>query len=218
MRSLPKTALLALATLAAPLAATAKQPTPSTVDADFAKLSVDGQHAFVDIFNAQQALASNQPAQATPLLQDAQKHLKAAAQDHRVFVKAESDLPAAPNQPTPTHPTGTTPTTWIPMDGQYFVTESLTPEKQSALNTANQHLHQGNSKQAAQDLQVSGIDVDFILGVAPLQQTNADVYRASVFLNGHDSKDANEALTDALNSVRFIADDMTATPAPKKSQ
>lgn len=216
--SAARTLALGVALIAAPVALTsaamAKSPTPSTVNQDFAHLSIDGQKAFADIAAAQQALGSNQPDQATTLIKDAQTRLAKAANDHRLFVKAEHDLPVAPGQPQPTRSAGPNPTTWIPVDGQYIVTETLTPEKQQALTTANQHLHQGNPKQAAQDLQVSGIDVDFILGVAPLQQATADVYRASVFLQGNDAKDANEALTDAIGTVRFVSDNIVATAQP----
>lgn len=197
-------------TLAAP------KSNPATVDRDFDKLSKDGQRAFADIYQAQQDLSANQITQALPLIQDAQIRLEKAAKDDHAFMKAEGELPPAPGAPpkSVTHVPSTTPTSWIPVLGVYVVTDALAPEKQAALNSANKHLQQGQKQLAAQDLQLVGVDVDFIIGLAPMLQSTADVYRASVFLDGGDAKDANEALQDALDAVVFISQDTMATVAP----
>lgn len=187
-----------------------------TIDHDFTRLSVDGQKAFADIYQAQKFLSANQTTQALPLLQDAQVRLQKAAKDNRKFMKAESELTPASSAPpkSTTHVVSNTPESWVPVVGLYVVTDEMAPEKKAALNTANQHLQQGQPQQAAQDLQVVGQDVDFIMGLAPLEKTTATVYRASVLLDGGDQKDSIDALDQVLDNVVFVEADSVESLAP----
>ncbi|WP_051535815.1 YfdX family protein [Asaia platycodi] len=65
-------------------------------DKDFTRLSKDGQKAFADIVQAQQALGSNQNGQAQSLINDAQAHLTKAATDNRAFMKRR--MPCSPHR------------------------------------------------------------------------------------------------------------------------
>lgn len=151
----------------------------ATVDRDFSRLSHDGQVAFADIAQAQTALAAGQTTQALPLIQDAESRLAHAATDHKAFVKAETELPSAAGAPQHgvRHTPSATPDTWIPVSGSYVVADDLAPDKQQAVQNANQHLTQGRKPLVVQDLKIVGIDVDYIIGLAPLQQASGDVPR-----------------------------------------
>ncbi|GAB6967016.1 hypothetical protein JCM25156A_10530 [Komagataeibacter kakiaceti JCM 25156] len=189
------------------------------VNRDFAKLSADGSRAFDDIALARTALANNDTAGARKLLADANNALTRAKTDDKVFMKAESELTAPRKAPagarTPA-PTATTPAVaWLPVDGEYIVTEDLEPTsaKGTAVATANTSLNKGKPTQAAQNLQVAAVDVDFVLAIAPLDASASDVYRASNLLAGNDVKSADSALQDAQNTIRFVSEDMVGTPA-----
>ncbi|AOX20573.1 hypothetical protein A0U90_10000 [Kozakia baliensis] len=219
MKKLLGVSAMAMLTFAAPAFA-ASNHNEKTVSRDFARLSKDGQHAFSDIAQAQQLLASNQSekvGQAQSLIEDAEARLTKAISDDRAFVKAESELQPAPGHTPPAHTPNTTPVHWLPVGGQYVVTDALAPEKQTALGNANQHLQQGQTKLVGQDLQVVGTDVDYIVALAPLEPSAGDVHRASVFLDGGDAKDATEALSDALNNILLVSEDVVTTPAPAAS-
>ncbi|RBM08642.1 YfdX family protein [Novacetimonas cocois] len=195
--------------------------TPSNtraVNRDFTKLSIDGSRAFDDIAMARTALANNDSAGAAKLLTDASHAFTRAKTDNRVFMKAESQL-SQPKKtpagaPAPSAAPSTQPVAWLPVDGEYIVTEDLEPtsSKGTAVAAANSSLNKGQTAQASQNLQVAAVDVDFVLAVAPLQASSDDVYRASNLLAGKDTKGADAALADAQNAVRFVSEDMVETP------
>jgi hypothetical protein len=103
---------------------------------------------------------------------------------------------------------------WIPVGAEFIVTEELTADKKSALDTANAQLRQGQTKEALQTLQIVGGSIDLIFGVAPLAPTLGAVNRAAVFAEGRDPKSAMQALTDAINGIVFVSDDYIATVVP----
>ncbi|MCE2563489.1 YfdX family protein [Komagataeibacter sp. FNDCF1] len=183
----------------------------------FNRLSADGQRAMVDILNAKQVLDAGQTEQAIPALYDATKRLTAAGKANAKFMAAENALHPAPQHPAPsTHTPGTTPTTWIPVGGEIVGSETLAPEKKTAIATANSQLQAGKTQQAAQTLQVVGEDADFILALAPLDQTQGAINRASVFTEARNPKEASAALQQALDGLVFVSEDFaeTSIPAP----
>ncbi|KAB8124432.1 hypothetical protein D3W54_09815 [Komagataeibacter medellinensis] len=220
-----KIALLPAALLMLGTAAGAAHATPSAgraVNRDFAKLSVDGSRAFDDIAMARTALANNDTAGAVKLLTDANNALKRAKSDNKVFMKAEAQLTppkkAPAGAPAPAAAASTKPVAWLPVDGEYIVTEDLEPSstKATAVTSANTSLNKGQPAQAAQNLQVAAVDVDFVLAIAPLDTSASDVYRATNLLAGKDTKGADNALQEAQNSIRFVSEDMVGTPDGQK--
>ncbi|AQU87279.1 hypothetical protein B0W47_07105 [Komagataeibacter nataicola] len=223
-----KYAFLPAALLMLGTAVGAAHAAPSTgraVNRDFAKLSADGSRAFDDIAMARTALANNDTAGAAKLLTDANNALAHAKTDNRVFMKAEAELTppkkAPAGAPAPKAAPSTQPVAWLPVDGEYIVTEDLAPSstKGTAVASANTSLNKGKPAQAAQNLQVAAVDVDFVLAIAPLDASASDVYRASNLLAGAtpNTADADAALQDAQNSIRFVSEDMVGTPSGKKA-
>ncbi|WP_025841545.1 YfdX family protein [Asaia platycodi] len=188
---------------------------PRTAEEDFARLSQDGQKAFADIVQAQQALVANQPSQAQSLITDAQQRLAKATQDNRAFLKAQDSMQAVPSHGAPKRGViAGVQVHWLPVGGEYAVTEALAPEKQSALANANTHLQNGDTGKANQDLQIVGTDIQYVVGLAPLEMVMGDVNRASVFMAGGNAASAADALQSAVDSVLFVSDDVVVTAQP----
>ncbi|GAB6968509.1 hypothetical protein JCM25156A_25470 [Komagataeibacter kakiaceti JCM 25156] len=181
----------------------------------FNHLSADGQRTMADILNAKQVLDAGQTDAAIPPLYDAGKRLSAAAKANGQFVAAESSLHPAPQHPvSPAHVASSTPVTWIPVGGEVIGSETLAPEKKAAIATANTQLKSGNIPQAAQTMQVVGADAVFILALAPLEQTQGALNRATVFTEARNPKEASEALQQALDGVVFVSEDFVETMPP----
>ncbi|GBQ71036.1 hypothetical protein AA103196_2657 [Ameyamaea chiangmaiensis NBRC 103196] len=183
------------------------------------RLSADGQRALADIATAHDLLAQGKTDAAIPSLYDAQKRLAAAGKARQNFIAAESDLHPAPQHPAaPGHAPVTAPTAWIPVGGEFIVTDTLAPEQKSAVATANQQLKAGQTKDAAQTMQIVDQNTDFILALAPLAQTQGALNRATVFTEGRDAKDAVDALDQIAASLVFVSEDVNeaAVPAPAK--
>ncbi|NVN42303.1 YfdX family protein [Asaia siamensis] len=204
------TAFLTFAAVPALAASTSR-----TAEQDFARLSQDGQKAFADIVQAQQALVANQTSQAQSLIADAQLRLAMAARDNRAFLKAQVSMQAAPSHDAPKRSViAGVQVHWLPIGGEYAVTEALAPEKQSALANANTHLKNGDTDKANQDLQVVGTDIQYVVALAPLEMVAGDVNRASVFMAGSNAASAADALQSAIDSLLFVSDDVVVTAQP----
>ncbi|GAB31149.1 hypothetical protein BJI49_07520 [Acetobacter pasteurianus] len=179
------------------------------------RLSVDGQKAMMDVFQARDLLAQGKTDAAIPPLYDAQKRFKAASADNKKFFATESQLQPAPQHPvSANHTPVANPTTWVPVGGEFIVSETLAPEKQAALANANKQFQAGQTQQAQQSLQVVGEDADFILALAPLEQSEGALYRAKVFTEGRQPQQAVEALNQLLDGIVFVSDDVVEKVAP----
>ncbi|KDU96846.1 hypothetical protein GLUCORHAEAF1_17935, partial [Komagataeibacter rhaeticus AF1] len=101
-----------------------------------------------------------------------------------------------------------------------FSIRTLEPSstKATAVSAANTSLNKNQPAQAAQNLQVAAVDVDFVLAIAPLDASASDVYRATNLLAGKDTKGADNALQEAQNSIRFVSEDMVGTPDGQQPQ
>lgn len=171
-------------------------------------LSVDGQKALQDVLVARDLLAQGKTDAAIPPIYDAQKRFVAAQKDNRRFYAAEDQLQPAPQHPvSATHKPITGSVTWIPVGGEFILTETLAPDKKAAAQKANKALKAGQNVQAEQNLQVVGEDADFIIALAPLEQTKDTLYRARVLTEGRQAAQAKEALDQLLDGIVFVSDD-----------
>ena len=184
-------------------------------------LSVDGQKAMQDVLVARDLLAQGKTDAAIPPIYDAQKRFVAAQKDNRRFFAAEDQLQLSPKHPvSATHKPVAGAITWIPVGGEFILTETLAPDKKAAAKQTNQALKAGQNTQAQQSLQVVGEDADFIIALAPLEQTKSTLYRARVLTEGRQAAQAKEALDQLLDSIVFVSDDFVdqstnAKPAGK---
>lgn len=184
-------------------------------DRDFGRLSKDGQKAFSNILLAQQALANNQNGQAQSLIDEAEARLDKAAKDNKAFVRAEDAMQPVPSHGAPKRLAASgAPLHWLPVGGEYAVTDALAPAQQTALANANQHMKTGDTKLVNQDLQVVGTQVQYVVALAPLEMISGDVHRASVFMDGGDAKAAAEALQNAVDSILFVSGDVISVTQP----
>lgn len=181
-------------------------------------LSVDGQKALQDVLVARDLLAQGKTDAAIPPIYDAQKRFVAAQKDNRRFYAAEDQLQPAPQHPvSATHKPTTGAVTWIPVGGEFILTETLAPDKKAAAQQANKALKAGQNAQAQQNLQVVGEDADFIIALAPLEQTKSTLYRARVLTEGRQAAQAKEALDQLLDSIVFVSDDFVDQSANAQS-
>lgn len=209
------------------LPAVAAQVTPQQADRDYDRLSRDGIRAFADVDVARRAIAAKDQKTATEALADANQTLGRAGTDNRQFMKAESELHPAPAVPEghsgklpSSAATQATPIQWLPILGEYMIAPQTekTPGQRQAVTEANDLLKKGRTKDAANLLNKAGVDVQFVLAIAPQQAFTADVYRASVLLEGGKNEEAAAALMDAEESLRFISEDNMLDSSAVKSQ
>ncbi len=222
MKTFPLLATSCLAfsvSVAAAIAATAPAGDAGTKAAgqDYARLSIDGAHAFQDIGLARLAIFDGKPAAAVKLVADAQQAMGRAKSADSVFMKAAAELKTASpasgaSSNTETSPAAASPSTakvaWVPIDGQLILDETLTPTPANtkAIAEANDHLRNGEPDKAREALKVASVTADYILAVAPLKQSTADVAQASKLLASNDYYGASQALRQAQDGVRYDTD------------
>lgn len=190
-----------------PAAPAASSAVAEAATQDFGRLSVDGGTALEDIGLARQAIFDGDLEAASRLIADAAQALERAGVDNTAFQKAETELQPArtkTSHPTHTASASSAPVAWLPVDGELVLDEAIEPslEKTAAVAAANRHLRAGNAARASDVLKVSGIEADYIIAAAPLEQTRKDVARAAKFVKKNPYK-ASEALRDAQNAVRY---------------
>ncbi|MCJ2077708.1 YfdX family protein [Methylobacterium sp. E-016] len=212
------------AAYAADQAATTAASHETAIQKDVGKLSADGAKGFRDLHLARIAIFDADPAQAKTLVHDAQAVLAKAKTDESVFTKAEADLkPPAAAKAMPAKGTGVgdmkQPVAWLPVDGQLLLDEDFvaTPQKAAAVADANKNLEKGDRKGAAEKLKLAGVNVNFTMAVVPLAKTTADVDQAAALLDQGKYYEANAALKQAEDGVRFDVIDATSLPQASKA-
>lgn len=210
-------AALATTALCGAVYAADHQTSPDQAAAqDFSKLSKDGFNAFQDIREARLALFNGKPDAARKDVNKAMESLEKSKTDDSVFIKAEADLKqpaqsAASTQPPANQSTAsTTPVKWLPINGTITVQEdySAVPAKAAALKTANSQLKAGKQKDALDTLKMNDVNVAVALEVAPLDATLKGVDRASKLLDTGKYYEANGALMQVENGIRYSVVDM----------
>lgn len=183
-------------------------------------LSEDGQYAMVDILQAKHILDSGQATAALPMLHTASKRIAAAGSARKKFIAAENDLHPAPQHPvSASHTPLTAQTTWIPVGGEFIVGEELAPEKKTAVATANSQLKSGQRHEVVETMKIVGEDTDFIVALAPLEQTQKVINQAIDLAKNNKAQDASQAIDRLMDSLVFVSDDdiETAMPTPKNT-
>lgn len=109
----------------------------------------------------------------------------------------------------------TQPVTWLPVDAQLVLADDFVArnkDQSKAIDEANQHLQKGDRQGAVDRLKLAGVDVDFTMAVVPLAKTTQEVDQAAKLIADGQYYQANVALKQAEDGVRFDVIDATAVP------
>ena len=109
----------------------------------------------------------------------------------------------------------TQPVTWLPVDAQLVLADDFVArnkDQSKAIDEANQHLQKGDRQGAVDRLKLAGVDVDFTMAVVPLAKTTEEVDQAAKLIADGQYYQANVALKQAEDGVRFDVIDATAVP------
>ncbi|SAL03282.1 hypothetical protein AWB81_06372 [Caballeronia arationis] len=183
------------------------------------RLSGKGNQAFQQIELARIAIFNGHAFEAKKLVKAAQQSLKVAKTDNTAFVKAENDRKASPS--VAAAPNGVSnatrsahPTTWLPVGADVTITDDLSqsPSKSRAIASANEHLEKGKREAALDALKVAKINVAYTMELVPLKQTMTDVNNAASLLAQNKYYEANQALKQVVDSVRYDWVDLDAIP------
>ncbi len=193
------TAILAAASVSA-----ASDSALKVAEKDFGRLSADGMSAFEDIHLARMAIFDGSTDEAAKFVIDAKTSLANAKTDGAAFLKAESALRGPSQAPVGRDKSGT-PIVWIPIDSRIDVGETFEPtaEKTAAVITAKKHLMKGEGGKALQTVRSEGLDIDYTLAVAPLEQSIVEVEDAVQRIAMRDYYGASQALRRAEAGIRF---------------
>ncbi|MGG6892303.1 YfdX family protein [Rhizobium sp. BR 315] len=188
-----------------------------TFGRDFTKLSKDGFDAFRDMRLARLAIFDGHTDDAKTLVKQAAASLGKSSKDDSVFSKAASDItpPLHMTEGQQERNNDTTQVKWIPIDGQMALTEGydLTPEKTAAIGKANQALKGGDRKAAVDTLKLAGINMNYVMTLAPIDKTTKSVDQASSDLQSGKFYEANLDLKKIEDSVVYDSIDVVGTPA-----
>ncbi|WP_232631335.1 YfdX family protein [Methylobacterium sp. Leaf118] len=203
-----------VATPSAMVGSLTDSPAQKAVDRDVLTLSADGAAAFRDMSGARFALFEGDPARAKALIERARTALARASGDHSVYMKDEAALTPLTGARTAHRAEPAKAVAWLPVDGQLTLGEDFvpTPKTNAALAEANHSLQSGDRKGAAETLRLAGLDVNATVAVLPLAQTSTDVQRAAGLIEQGRYYEANLALKQAEDRMRFDVSDIALVP------
>lgn len=195
-----------------------KNAVEKTMEQNVNKLSKDGYKAMMDVREARLAIFNAQPDKAKTEIESAQKALANAKTDDTSFLKAEAALKPPGDQKQAAPPAdakaGKTPIAWLPINGALGLDEdfSASPAKAAGVAKANTQLKNGQQKDAIETLRLSDINLSFVMQVAPLDKTTQGVDQAAQLINAGKYYEANQALKNVEDGVRYDVIDVSATP------
>lgn len=192
--------------------------TPSTEDTqtrEMMKFSHNGHEAMNDIGAARVGLFDGHPKAAIQLMDKAQTALDAAQRESADF--------KVPENTTGTHTANgkkmnnsqmNQGATLVPVDGRMSLGEAYvaTPEKQSHIDKANQHLKNGETKQAIDELKLAGVDVNFTLVLMPIDSSKQELQQALSLANQGKYYEANLQLKKIEDSLIITEESLVNVP------
>lgn len=172
----------------------------------FGRLSDDGVSAFNDIHLARMEIFDGDTDRAAKLVSDALASLQRAKSQNEAVTKSETDLQG----PSPVGSRGRgrgsePPIAWLPIDAEIVIgqTYKSSAENAAAIVDANKSLDHGEGDKALERLRMAAIDADYVLALAPLDQSISDVEEASRLIAARDFYGASQALRRAEENVRY---------------
>ncbi|EFE06955.1 hypothetical protein CIT292_10018 [Citrobacter youngae ATCC 29220] len=198
MKKIILAGLLAAIMGSAPVMASATTTTPAQTAtanvqkeaADIMQVAVQGANAMRDIQLARLALFHGQPDSAKKLTDDAASLLAGDSSDWAKFVKAAPKAKMIDDRYVIINAT-------VALSEDYIAT----PEKESAIKTANGKMAKGDWKGAVDTLQLAGISVLQTQYLMPLNQTRKAVASAQKLLSSGKYYEANLVLKGAEEGI-----------------
>ena len=191
--------------------------TPSAEDTqtrEMMKFSHNGHDAIDDIGAARIGMFDGHPKAAIQLMDKAQTAIDAAQREAPDF--------KMPQNTKGTHTAGGPKTntqmnqgaTMVPVDGRMSLGENYvaTPEKQSHIDKANQHLKNGETKQAIDELKLAGVDVNFTLVLMPIDSSRQELQQALAFAKQGKYYEANLQLKKIEDSLILTQESLISAP------
>ncbi len=174
--------------------------TQSKSDGALLKTVDEAYKALREIRAARLAIFNGQAEQASKFVADAQKDLAAA--------KALVPTHAIKDKKTPQAGDS-----YLPIDTSLTLAEGFkaTPEKQTAIGKANEHLSKGDHKQAVEVLKAANIDITVSAALIPTQASLAHVADAAKLMGEKKYYEANialKAVEDSIIIVSYSLDDV----------
>ena len=171
---------------AAPAAAATTQVLKEA--ADVLQVAVQGANAMRDIQFARLALFHGQPDSAKKLTDDAAALLAADDASWAKFVKTDAKAKMIADR-------------YVIINASIALSEDATPEKESAIQSANEKLAKGDQKGAIDTLRLAGIGVIENQYLMPLNQTRKAVAQAQELLKAGKYYEANLVLKGAEEGI-----------------
>lgn len=179
------------------------------------KFSRNGHTAIDDIQLARIAIFEGHPKTSIQLMDHAQTAIAAAQKEAPDF--------KLPQNTKNTHTAGGSKVngnamnqgaTMVPVDGHMTLGEDYvaTPEKQSHLDKANQHLKNGETKQAIDELKLAGVDVNFTLVLMPIETSKHELQQAVTDANAGKYYEANLDLKKIEDSLVITEESLVGAP------
>jgi YfdX protein len=122
-------------------------------------------------------------------------------------VKAESALHAPSQAPQVQHrlPNSMAPIVWVPIDGELVLADTgeETPAKASAIVNTNKSLEKGDTTKALAEVRVARLNVNYVVSLAPLEQSISEVAQANRLMANSDYYAAGQALREAEAGIEY---------------
>ena len=188
-----------------------KAPARNGLTQDLMKVSDDGYSAIRAIHLARVAIFNGDTKIATEMLDKAKKDLDAATKDAQTFA---ADNKAADHGKKADDKSASDKMDLIPIDGEIAIADTFVPsdEKKRHIESANEHLKSGRSKEALEELRLGEVDVVFARLMLPLESTKKRVADAEKLANDHKWYEANLALKAAEGGLIIESVDLLGSP------
>ncbi len=193
-------------------------PAKNGLTQDLTKVSKEGYGAIRAIHLARIAIFNGDTKLAQELLGKAKTDLDAATKDAHTFAVHAK---AADHGEKGSDKSAGGKMDLIPIDGEIAIADTFVPsdDKKKHIESANEHIKSGRSKEALEELRLGEVDVVFARLMLPLESTKKRVADAEKLASDHKWYEANLALKAAegglvIESVDLLGSPVASTTAP----
>jgi 3,4-dihydroxy-2-butanone 4-phosphate synthase len=178
---------------------------------DLVKFSHHGHAAILSIQEARVAIFNGHPQAAIQLMDKAKTSIDAAEREAPDFALPKNAANARNSAGTRTNSQGAV---LVPVDARMSLGEdyTATPEKQSHINKANEHLRNGETKQAMDELKLAGVDVNYTLVLMPIASSKQDLQKAITLAGQGKYYESNLALKSIEDGLLIDTESLIEAP------